>query len=139
MIQRMLWAVPGHLVLFGVFFWWTGIPDATRGQVLLSAIAAIAWLAGFAFLQHKIFANAKSEAFSRPKFWAAIALFASSLVAANLIASWIPTVTGLGWQLASMILRFGLAWLLINTAWCAIAWQASLPPTEDDVLAVGSR
>lgn len=137
MTRRMLWAVPGHLLLLGVFFRWTGIADATRSQVLLSAIVAIAWLAAFAFLQWKIFAGAKRGALTRPKFWAAIALFVSSLVAANLITNWIPNVTGLGWQFLSMTLRFTLAWLLINTAWCSIAWQASLPPAEQDRLAMG--
>jgi hypothetical protein len=132
----MAWAVPGHLVLLGVFFWWTGIPDATRSQVLLSAAAAIAWLAAFVILQRKIFEGAKWEAVRQPKLWAAIVLFAASLIAANLIANWLPNVAGLGWQLASMALRFGLAWLLINAAWCAIAWQAGLPPSEDDGLTV---
>lgn len=139
MTRRMLWAVPGHLVLLGVFFWWTGIPDATRGQVLLSATVAAVWLAAFAFLQSRIFAGSKRQALKRPKFWAAMALFLSSLAAANHMVHWIPNVSGLGWQLSSMILRFALAWLLINTAWCAIAWQASLPPEQERRLAAGGR
>jgi hypothetical protein len=139
MMPRMLWAVPGHLVLLSVFFWWTGFSDASRSQVLLSVAVAILWFAAFAFLQWKIFAGAKWEAVARPKFWAAIALFAASLVAANLIVHWIPNITGLGWQLASIVLRFSLAWLLVNTAWCSIAWQASLPPPEQSTLAVDSR
>lgn len=139
MTRRMLWAVPGHLALLGVFFWWTGIPDATRTQVLLSLAVAVVWLAAFALLQRKIFAGARRDALTRPKLWAAIALFVASLVAANLITNWIPNVSGLAWQLTSVVLRFGLAWLLINTAWCAIAWQASLPPAEQDPLAVSGR
>ena len=137
MMRRMLWAVPGHAVLLGVFFWWTGIPDATRSQVLLSSAVAVAWLVAFAFVQRKIFRDSKWAALGKPKFYAAVALLAASLVAANLIANWLPNVTGLGWQLASVVLRFGLAWLLINAAWCAIAWQASLPPSEDGRLSMG--
>lgn len=136
MTRRMLWAVPGHLALLGVFFWWTGIPDATRGQVWLSALVALAWFAAFAFLQREIFHGATWAAAGRPKFWAAVVLFAASCVAAKLIANWLPNVAGLGWQLTSMILRFGLAWLLVNAAWCAIAWQAGLPPAEDGRLPV---
>ncbi len=139
MTRRMLWAVTGHTLLLGVFFWWTGISDETKSQVALGAVVAVIWLAAFALLQTRIFREANIAALSNPKFWAAVALFAGTLVAAGLIVHWIPNVPGLGWQLTSAGLRFSLAWLLLNAAWCGLAWQASLPPAQNSALAMNGE
>jgi hypothetical protein len=125
-------ALVGHAALLGVFFWWLGIPDAKPSQVAMSAGTALAWVAAVLLLERFLFRGAKwSKALSSPRFWAAVALFAASLVVARLLIFWIPAMPGLGWQLFSVTLRFGLAWALINAAWLGIAWQAAPPPSQD--------
>lgn len=130
--MKLLLAWIGHLILLGAFFWWTGFSDATKTSVAITTVVAILWIAAFLWLQKLIFAGAQwSKALARPRFWGAVILFIASLVVAKLITGWIPSISGLGWQLFSFTLRFALAWTLINATWAGIAWQTTLPPTED--------
>ncbi len=140
MIRRFLLAGAGNLALLAVFFWWTGLSDASTPVVALSIVVAVVWIAAFLLLQRRIFAGADfNRAVARPRFWLAIVLFAACLSVAWLLVMWIPNLPGLGWQLWSAGLRLALAWALINAGWCAIAWQAALPPSEDGAAAVGRR
>lgn len=128
----MIWAWFGHLVLLAVFFWWTGISDATRLNVALSFVIAVLWLVAFFWVQKKIFVGAQwGKALLRPRFWGSVILFIASLAVAKLMIGWIPEIHGTGWQLFSFILRFGLAWTLVNATWTGIAWQTTLPPSVD--------
>lgn len=130
--MTMIWAWVGHLVLLGAFFAWTGISDATKLNVAFSFITALAWLAAFFWLQTKIFAGAQwGRALLRPRFWGSVVLFIASLAVAKLLIGWVPGVSGTGWQLFSFVLRFALAWTLVNAVWTSIAWQTTLPPTVD--------
>jgi hypothetical protein len=130
--QRFLLSSAGHFVLLLIFFWWAGLSDANKATVALSIAVAILWLAAFLVLQRRIFAGARwAEAIRSPRFWGAIVLFIATIVIARMLVYWIPNVPGLAWQLISAFLRFGLAWTLLNAAWCGIAWQATLPPAEN--------
>lgn len=127
--MKLVWAWIGHLILLGVFFWWTGFSDASKLSVAMSIVVALVWIGVFFWLQKRIFAGALwSEALFRPRFWGAVILFVASLAVAKLLVGWIPNVSGLGSQLFSFTLRFGLAWTLINATWVGIAWQTTLPP-----------
>lgn len=130
--MKLVWAWIGHLILLFGFFWWTGLSDASKTSVGISIVSAVIWIAAFFWLQKQIFAGARwSESLFRPRFWGAVILFIASLAVAKLLVGWIPNVSGLGSQLFSFTLRFGLAWTLINATWVGIAWQTTLPPTVD--------
>jgi hypothetical protein len=130
--RRFLWAALGHAFLLGLFFWWTGLGDDSQGKVILSALAALVWILAFAWLQSRVFQGARwPSAFAAPRFWAALAFFAAAATVARLLVLWIPNVPGVGWQLFSLTMRFGLAWALVNAAWVGVAWQATLPEPED--------
>lgn len=127
--MSMLWAWFGHLILLGVFFWWTGISDSTKLNVTFSLVVAILWVAAFLWLQTKIFAGAQwGKALLRLRFWGSVILLIAALAVAKLLIGWIPEISGTGWQLFSFVLRFGLAWTLVNATWAGVAWQATLPP-----------
>lgn len=131
----------GHLVFWGVFFWWTGIGDDSKGGVALSVAVAIVW--GLALLAFELwlFRGARwVAAFQQPRFWAAVVLVvASAAIARVLMVTWIPNVPGLAWQLVSFVLRFGLAWILLNAAWIHLARQAGAPPLEDRLAPVAGQ
>jgi hypothetical protein len=117
--------------LAAVFFWWTGLNVATKPQVALVLGVALAWLAAFAWLQTLIFFDARWDSLGKQRFWLAALFVLAALATARAIVLWIPNVTGVGWQLTSVGLRFLQAWLLANAAWAGLAWQASAPPGED--------
>ena len=123
----------GHLLFLGVFFWWTGISDDSKGSVALGIAVGVIWFIAILLFEIWLFRGARwATAFQRPRFWAAVALVVASVVMARaLTVTWIPNVPGLAWQLTSFVLRFGLAWTLLNAAWIHLARQAGAPPAED--------
>ena len=130
--RRFLWAAGGHAVLGAAFFWWTSLGLATPREVARSAAVALVWLFGLVAVEAQVFQGARwRSALRRSRFWWAALLVLGSLAAARAMVTWIPNVPGVGWQLTSAGLRFGLAWLLVHAAWAGLGWQATDPPVED--------
>ncbi len=131
MMNHFWLACAGHGLLAWLFFWWTGRPDETAGQVALSFAVAVGWLAFLVLLERRLFAGSRwMAALARWPFWASVLLFGAACFTAWLILSWIPKVSGLTMQLFSLAARLTLGWALVNLAWVNIARQASLPPAE---------
>ena len=131
----------GHLLFLAIFFWWTGISDDSKGSVALGIAVGVIWFIAILLFEIWLFRGARwGSAFQRPRFWAAVALVGASVVMAKaLTATWIPNVPGLAWQLTSLVLRFGLAWTLLNAAWVHLARQAGAPPAEDRLAPAASQ
>jgi len=131
----------GHLLFLAIFFWWTGMSDDSKGSVALGIAVGVIWLIAILLFEIWLFRGARwGAAFQRPRFWAAVALVAASVVMAKaLTVTWIPNVPGLSWQLTSFVLRFGLAWTLLNAAWVHLARQAGAPPAEDRLAPAASQ
>lgn len=131
----------GHLLFLAIFFWWTGMSDDSKGSVALGIAVGVIWLIAILLFEIWLFRGARwGAAFQRPRFWAAVALVAASVVMAKaLTVTWIPNVPGLSWQLTSFVLRFGLAWTLLNAAWVHLAGQAGAPPAEDRLAPAASQ
>jgi hypothetical protein len=130
----VIWA--GHLLLLIGFFWWTGTSDSTGSRLLWSAAAGGGLLVIGVALEGWVFRDAQRAALRRRTFWLSVLFVAASLATGRLIVNWVPNVAGLGWQLLSFTLRFGLAWTLVSAAWWNLARQAALPPADDSGLSV---
>lgn len=126
----------GHLALIVAFFQWTGTLDDRPSRLLSSLAIFLGMLAVTVVFEGYVFRNARRAALRSRGFWLAALFVVSSVVVARLIVNWVPNVSGIGWQLLSFVLRFGLAWTLVSAAWWNLARQAALPPTENSPASV---
>lgn len=132
LLRRWLIACVVHLAFGDAFFWWAGIGDDTTGKLALSGGTALAWVIGLAWFERWLFRGAALGGGS----------FAIRLLGLLGVAAlgwygthWVPKVSGLALQIASFLLRFGGAWLLLNAAWLNLGvWRQSVAPIPEDRL-----
>lgn len=103
----------------GIFWWWLGIAESTTGRVMLSAAALVAIVAGLWILVHRGRARLADSAQpgSVAQSLSALLFLAMSVAAAYWLIWWVPAIEGLRGQIASMVVRFGAAFLLVALFW----------------------
>ena len=123
----MMEQIAGLAALGGLWYWWLGIAETTSGRTLLSLAGLVALLAGVWMLVRRgrsRLADA-AETGSMGVTFTALLLLAMSLAAAYYLIWWVPEFKGMGSQMASVALRFGLAFGLVATFWANLL--GSLP------------
>jgi hypothetical protein len=115
----MIEQAAGLAALGGLWYWWLGIAESTAGRLALSAAVLLALIAGLWLLVKRGRARlaGPSQPGSAGQGFSALLLLAMSLAAAYYLIWWVPEVSGLRTQMASVALRFGAAFALVVTFW----------------------
>jgi len=108
----------GWATLVVVTWWWLGLQESSWFWALISLCAVVLVIAGAALLAvraRRMVFSGEPRSLSRTAV--GVIVFAASLALGYLLINWVPKIEGLAGQLASVILRFGLAYLLVLFAW----------------------
>ena len=110
----------GAAAWLGLALGWFWLPDSSVWGVVLSAVVALIVIAsGFWLIRRALkFFGASPRAILRPRVYPSVAILA---VAGGYVpyklTGWHPQLAGLGLQTASLVIRFGLAFVMAVTAW----------------------
>jgi hypothetical protein len=115
------------------FYRWTGMPEGSGGEVALSALALLASVGLLVFCAWRGYRQLRSQPPGGPAWPIHLLLFPLSLGFAYWIAWWVPQLEGYGAQLASMLVRFALGYVVAVAGWVgllrAVAGARSRPST----------
>jgi hypothetical protein len=121
MIRAFALQCAGIAAILAVLYWWTGLPESTGIQLAASALVLTACLAGLGFLAIiGVRALRPAEPVGLPGWIAAVVFFVIALRFAYWIIWWVPAAAGFGAQVASMAVRFSLAYLFAVAGWTAL-------------------
>lgn len=123
----------GLLLAGGIFWWWLGIAESSASRLLFSASALLALVAVLAVLIKRgrtRLADA-SEPGSGAQAITALLFLAMSIAAAYFLVWWVPAIEGLRGQIASVVLRFGAAFLLVVLFWSNLL--AAMAPKNETI------
>lgn len=111
----------GIAVILCLFYWWTGLPEATGAQVAISLAVLVVGLAGLAGLAALGVRGFRPTPAGGIMVWlTALGGFAIALRFAYWIIWWVPGATSFGGQAFSFAIRFGLAYLAVVGAWTMV-------------------
>lgn len=125
----MLEQAVGLAALGVVWYWWLGIAESSTLRFLLSLLVLAAIVGGLWLLVRRGRARL-SGPLAGPALVAAL-LFAMSLAAAYYLIWWVPEVSGLRAQTASVAVRFGAAFLLVVTFWANLLGSMAQRPRAE--------
>jgi hypothetical protein len=127
LVEQMI----GLFLLGALWYWWLGIAESTTARLLLSIAALAAFIAGIVLLIRRGRSRLGDPANpgSTGKTLAALLLLFMSLCAAYYLVWWVPEVSGIKGQMASVALRFGAGFLLVVTFWANLLSTMSRRPT----------
>lgn len=108
----------GLAALGAIFYWWLGVAETSMGQFVISALGLLVLLAGVWWLvrRGRVRVAAESAAGASERLGAVVLLGLCGFAAYHLVW-WVPGVEGMRAQIASLVVRFGAAFLLVVTAW----------------------
>ena len=109
----------GLALLLSMAYWWTGLPEGSIPQVILSVAVLLIVVGGIAALTWRAVRHfrATGPPPSAAQAGVALAALAASIFLGRWLIGWVPGVEGFGLQAASMVLRFGIAYLAVVLSW----------------------
>lgn len=120
----------GLAALGALWYWWLGIAESNISRSLMSLAAVFAMLAVLAatIARGRKRLSEPEAPGSAGQTLTALLLLAMSIAAAYFLIWWVPGIAGLRGQIVSVVLRFGLAFLLVVTFWANLLGSWGRPP-----------
>lgn len=110
----------GIAAVLGLFYYWTGMPEGSGGEVALSALLLVAALVIFALLARRGLLQLRSATPAKLPWPAHLVLFPMALGFAYWIVWWVPVLSSFGAQASSMVLRFAAGYLVVVAGWLGL-------------------